>query len=200
MPEPDRAQNRVPDLGRVEAAAERLGEAELALDREVAAARSAGATWQDVAGVFGISRQAAFKRFAHATDASGESLHAAPSADVAALTRTVVAEFFAGDVAALREQMTQACARELNVGTLTQVCEEVCADVGRPLRMSVQVRGIDGAELDGTRDGQAPLPAVGRAWLHHAETDLWMHVLFNRAGKISGMVIRPEEMPETWPL
>lgn len=180
------------------AAAERLRSAEAELDRKVAAARAAGASWQDIAGVFGISRQAAHKRFAGATDASGQRLDAAPRADVAALTRTAVARFFAGDTAGLREMMTQACARELNVGTLNAVRGDVLADYGEPRKVSVSAHSPDGSPAQAP--SAAPLPAVGRARLQHQQAELWIHVLVNRAGKISGMVIRPEELPETWPL
>lgn len=44
------------------------------------------------------------------------------------------------------------------------------------------------------------LPAVGRVVLRHEAGEAWAHVLVNRDGRVSGIVVRPDDYPETWPL
>lgn len=182
-------------LGHAQAA---LEQAERELGAAVGAARAQGATWQQVADVLGVSRQAAFKRFGRASDpVTGEQLVPAPMADVAGLAHQVFTRLAAGDAQWARERMTQACARVLTRDAIQQVWREVLAENGQLEHLEASSHDVHGDELPGNT---VPLPAVGRLELAHEAGDLWAHVLVNRDGRISGMVIRPGEVPETWPL
>lgn len=179
-------------------AAKALQQAERELGSAVATARAQGVTWQQVADVLGVSRQAAFKRFGHAVDpATGEQLVPAPTADVAALAEQVFGHVAAGQAQWVRERMTQAAARGLTRRVIKQVWAEVLASYGQLERIEASGHSIDGEPL---ADGPVPLPAVGRLVLHLEAGECWAHVLVNRDGRISGMVVRPAGAPETWPL
>ncbi|GAA1388357.1 hypothetical protein GCM10009599_01390 [Luteococcus peritonei] len=179
-------------------AARELERAERGLGAAVARARAEGATWQQVAEVLGVSRQAAFKRFGHAVDpATGEQLVPAPTADVAGLAVEVFEHIARGEADLARERMTQACARELTRGRIEAVWREVVAGYGALEELSSSGHHLDGEAVDGH---QVPLPAVGRVELRLEAGECWGHVLVNRDGRVSGMVVRPGGMPETWPL
>lgn len=186
------------DLTRLADARDALAAAEQGLRDAVAAARDAGHTWQDVADVLGVTRQAAFKRFAHPVDPhTGEHVNPVPPVDVATLARDVAAHLADRDVAWVRSRMTHLCARELSVGRLRAVLDEVDAAYGA----TRQVEPGSAHTLDGTPLPSGPVepPAVGRALSRHDGGDVVTHVQVNRSGTIVGLTLRPPAT-ETWPL
>lgn len=164
----------------------------------MAAARAGGATWQQIADVLGVTRQAVFKRFGHAMDpVTGRDLIPAETADVAALASDCFERLAAGDIASVRARMTQSCARALTMSVISEVWGSVVEDYGPLVGAQASAHDRDGQPA---ASPQTPLPAVGRVALHFEHGRAWAHVLVNRAGKVSGLMIRPEETPESWPL
>ncbi|MEL4357261.1 MULTISPECIES: hypothetical protein [unclassified Luteococcus] len=184
-------------------AQEALAAAERRLAESVRRARDEGRTWQQIADVLGVTRQAAFKRFGHPTDPqTGEPLHPHPALDVAGLTAEAFRLFLDGELEQVRSRMTQVCARELSKRRIAAVHDEVLAAYGERAEVaavSVHIptgeRLSDGAvELVGGRPS-----AVGRVLLRFEAAELVGHAVINRAGRIAGMTVRPVEL-ETWPL
>lgn len=186
-------------LDAIAQALDRLSRAEQDLHDSVRQARSQGRTWQEVADVLGVTRQAAFKRFGHPTDpVTGAVLEITTPIDLEALTREVVADLGAGEFGQLRSRMTQACSRQLTARVVAGVWSDVLGSYGDPLA----VRTVDCHTPAGERLTEGPVhaPAVGRAELVHEHGELVLKVQVNRDGRITGLVIRPSSAPETWPL
>lgn len=185
--------------GAIERAARDLVDAERALHDAVTTARGQGRTWQQVAEVLGVTRQAAFKRFGHPTDPStGEPLDPPPLLDAGVLAAEVFTDLAQGLVERVRERMTHACARELTRRRLTETWSSVLEFVGELMRVAAS----SSHTADGTRlpDGPVGLPAVGRCELAHEHGVMVGRVMVNRSGRIVGMVVRPGGVEETWPL
>lgn len=187
-----------PSLAAIDLAQHALDQAERGLRDAVRSAREAGRTWQEIADVLGVTRQAAFKRFGHPTDPeTGEPLRPRPSLDVAELAAETFRLFVGGELEQVRSRMTQACARELSKRRIAAVHDDVLAAYGDPT-------GVDapsGHALTGERlpAGTVDLPAVGRALLQFENSELVGHAVVNRDGRIAGLTIRPLDL-ETWPL
>lgn len=186
-------------LDAIATARDDLSRAEQALHDSVRRARVEGCTWQEVADVLGVTRQAAFKRFGHPTDPeTGAVMETVPPLDLASLVRDVVADLGAGDFGRLRSRMTQACSRQLTAGLVAQVWSDVLGSYGDPVSaLAVTCHAPTGGRLG---DGPVVGPAVGRVELRHEHGELLLKVQVNRNGRITGLVIRPSSAQETWPL
>ncbi|GAB2481218.1 hypothetical protein GCM10027030_14020 [Luteococcus sediminum] len=186
-------------LDAIAQALDRLSQAEQELHDSVRRARSQGRTWQEVADVLGVTRQAAFKRFGHPTDPeTGDALETVPPVDLPSLTREAAADLGAGDFGRLRSRMTQACSRQLTARVVSSVWSDILGSYGDPVAIgSVGCHGPAGERLP---EGPVRAPAVGRAELVHEHGELVLKVQVNRNGRITGLVIRPSSAPETWPL
>ncbi|MEL4504074.1 hypothetical protein AAEX63_04450 [Luteococcus sp. H138] len=192
-----------PSLAAIGLAQQALDQAERGLHDAVRAARDAGRTWQEVADVLGVTRQAAFKRFGHPTDhQTGEPLHPRPAVEVAGLTAQTFRLFVDGELEEVRSRMTQVCARELSRRRISAVHAELLTAYGEATEVAEpSAHTMAGERLpDGVVElGAGQRSAVGRVLLRFEADELVGHAVINRDGRIAGLTIRPVEL-EGWPL
>lgn len=176
-------------LAKVRAAAVRLRHAEDSLHTAVLDARRAGATWQDVGSVLGITRQAAFKRFGHPVDPdTGLALPAGPQLFPARLLDQVVQRLSDEQYGSVRDMMTKRCSRELSVPRLRAAWVDVLTEIGQLERWSERQLRVAGVS-------KPPQPTQGpfvvRALLEHEAGECVIHISVNRAGSVDGLLLAP---------
>ncbi len=130
----------------------------------MAAAHAAGASWADVGGVLGVSRQAAFKRFATTPDPrTGAPMGRRGAPAVAALAERAFRLLADGDLRALRAMMTPDTAEVLDAGRIADTWARAVADTG-PL-VDAEVTGVrhpDGTPLGAGETSTGTLVGVVR--------------------------------------
>lgn len=184
-------------LRRLTLARQTLEAAQVAVDDEVAAARADRASWAEIGDALGVSRQAAFKRFASPRDPrTGRAMKGSSATDLLALTVKVFELLDHGDVDALVGLMTPEAAVVLTPELLLDTWAKVVADTGR----LVQVRpgGVDlpdGTRLPAPMDGDAPSRVLGSAVGHvelRCEAGEWLgRVAVDLDGRVAGILVLP---------
>lgn len=165
--------------------------AEHHLTRTVAEARARGVAWQAIGDVFGISRQAAFKRFGtHPTDPSGETM-TRPLIDIQERTEQVFALLSAGDYAAVKALMTFSTSRALTRKKVMSVWDQVVATSGAFESCSgTRIQTSDGRNVVLQQINQYLSGGlVCQTQLNHEAGEWVGRVAYNGAGKITGMLI-----------
>lgn len=160
------------------------------LQELVAAARSNGVSWQDIGGVLGVSRQAAFKRFG----AKGEGeTGGAPAIDLSDRTSEVFEHLDAGDYEAVRAHMTYACGRALTKRKLMSVWDQVQSETGRlDACVNATVQTADGSTpLNKFANRYLSTGAIVQVTLRHEAGEWIGRVAYNGSGKITGILIAP---------
>ncbi|QIK72536.1 hypothetical protein G7070_09960 [Propioniciclava coleopterorum] len=186
-----------PTLAAILRAREAVAAADIDLGRSVTAAHDAGHTWQEIADTLGVSRQAAYKRFAHAELGDPTTTVAPDHTPTEAAARDAASLFGRDDLASLRARMTSTCARSLGVKRLRTVRAQIVDAIGAHESIgAATLHHLDGEPLR----GRAPGPIVGRVVLHHEEGDAVAHVALNRRGRVLGITVRIAGAPESWPL
>lgn len=191
-----------------EAALAAAARAEQELVDAVHAARRAGLSWQQLADLLGVTRQAAAQRFGEEAGTPGPvpassplSLHGG-SADAPVTQRAghlgahLVERLLARDLGAVRELLSSTARRQLTREVLGALADEVPDLVGT-------VRHVELTTVR-TPEGHPPrsesLPLVARLELVAEHGRPVAHVLVGRAGSVGGLSIRPSDAHETWPL
>ena len=157
------------------------------LRSSVAAAREHAVSWQAIGDALGISRQAAFKRFADAEPRDADDA----IASLIATTESVFARLSAGDYESVRNQMTFVCSRALTKRKVMGVWADMEAGTGRFLRCSdtqeATPAGRDAVErFLNTHVGAL---TVVQSRLHHESGEWIGRVAYTRAGKIAGILV-----------
>lgn len=172
-----------------------------ALTTIVVAARHAGVSWQVIGDALGVTRQAAFKRFGPATEATKEGTDMTDqSIDLMERTRDVFERLNAGDYEAVRAEMTYTCARKLTKRTVMAVWDQVVRDTGQLEACDeLTVRTPDGTNALGKfANRHLSTGAIVQTTLRHEAGDWLGRVAYNSSGKITGLLIAPlgaEDLP-----
>lgn len=163
----------------------------------VATARADGASWAEIGDALGVTRQAAFKRFASPRDPrSGQAMTSSSTTDILVLTTRVFELLDAGDVDTLRALMSPEAAAVLTPDALLGTWARIVADTGR----LVQVRpgGVDlpdGTRLPPLLGVDAPSRVVGSAVGHvelQCEAGEWLgRVAVDLDGRVTGVLALP---------
>lgn len=163
----------------------------LRLDALVVEARSRGVSWQSIGDALGVSRQAAFKRFAGAIERSPDG--ATQSIDLIDRTVSVFEALSAGNDDAVRGLMTYTCARALTKRKLQAVWNEVTSLSGELERCTgTTVRTADGRTvIEKFANRHLLTGAVVHTSLQHVDGEWVGRVAYNSAGKITGILIAP---------
>ena len=159
------------------------------LSELVAGARSQGASWQAIGDVLGVSRQAAFKRFAK--DEGG--VKPAQTTDLLERTSLVFAHLDAGDYESVRAHMTYTCGRALTRRRLMGVWDQVRSESGG-LEACVDptVQTADGSTpLSAFANRHLSTGAIVQVTLRHEAGEWIGRVAYNGSGKITGILIAP---------
>lgn len=178
-------------LAQVRAAAEQLEASRLALTEAVRRARAAGATWAEIGDLLGITRQAAYKRFATPTDPrTGDLMHARTHAHTADLTTSAFELLNAGDIDALHAMMTPDTARELTAELLTDIWARVVGEMG-PLVACTDhgLADLDQSPIDPTEPVLGSV--VGYCTLECEAGELTGRVAFDDRDRVIGMLALP---------
>jgi len=115
------------------AAQAELERSKRSLKQAVQEARANGRTWADIGQALGMTRQAAFKRFGHATNpADGEPISGGDMSidQVRTLTEQVFQLISSGDYASLEELLHPDVRSELSEGLVMDTWSRVLAEVG----------------------------------------------------------------------
>ena len=174
-----------------------LEAAQVALEDGVAAARADGASWAQIGDALGVSRQAAFKRFASPRDPrSWGDMTGSSVTDLVSLTARVFELLDRGDVDTLVGLMSPEAAAVLTPTKLLGTWAQVVADTGR----LVQVRpgGVDlpdGTRLPPATSGDGPVRVLGSA-VGHVELgceagEWWGRVAVDLDGRVVGILVLP---------
>lgn len=175
----------------------RLEAAQVAVEDGVSAARADGVSWAQVGDALGISRQAAFKRFASPRDPrSGRDMTGSSVTDLVSLTTRVFELLDQGEVDTLVALMSPKAAAVLTPQVLLGTWAQVVADTGRLVQ--VCPGGVD--LPDGTR--LPPATGVGRpervlgSAVGHAElrceAGTWLgRVAMDLDGQVVGILVLP---------
>ncbi|QRO86887.1 hypothetical protein [Kytococcus sedentarius] len=182
--------------------------AEQELVDAVHAARRVGLSWQQLADLLGVTRQAAAQRFGGGpTDAPpvpGRSPlydHGGPVDDpvgdrVGRLATTALERLLEHDIATLRRLLSSTARRQLTHQVLSELAEELPDTVGPVWRLEPPTTHTP----EGAVPATGALPLVARIELVAEHGRPVAHVLVGRAGSIAGLSIRPSDAHESWPL
>ncbi|WP_049830802.1 hypothetical protein [Arthrobacter sp. RIT-PI-e] len=166
--------------------------AERHLIRTVAVARAHGVPWQAIGDVYGISRQAAFKRFGTTPpDNPGADIVTRPLIDLQERTEQVFALLSTGDYAAVKAMMTFSTSRVLTKKKVMAVWDQVVSTSGAFESCSeTRLQTADGRNVVLRHINQYLSGGlVGQTRLEHEAGDWVGRVAFNGTGKITGMLI-----------
>lgn len=194
---PDATPPRRDGLRRLAVARRTLESAHVAVEDGVAAARADGASWAEIGDVLGVSRQAAFKRFASPRDPrSGRAMTGTSVTDLLALGTRVFELLDDGAVDTLRGLMSPDAAAELTPELLLTTWARVVADTGR--LVGVDPAGVDlpdGTRLPPPTDGDDPSRVLGSAVAHvelRCEAGGWLgRVAVDLDGRVAGVLVLP---------
>lgn len=167
------------------------------LEQSVAVARARAVSWQEIGDTFGISRQAAFKRFGSSPsdgrsgeDKGSESL-SMPTIDLTSRTEQVFRHLSRGDYAAVKSMMTFTCSRLLTKKKVMSVWDEVIVTTGQFETCSQTImQTSDGTNVIAQKLNQhLSSGLVGQTRLTHEGGEWLGRVAFNGAGKITGILL-----------
>lgn len=162
------------------------------VENSVAVARARGVSWQTIGNVFGITRQAAFKRFnnAPATD-QGEEIMTKPIIDLTSRTEEIFQHLSKGDYGSVKSLMTFSCSRILTRKKVMGVWEQVVADTGRFESCSnTTIQTADGTNVVAQKLNQYLGGGLtGQTQINHEAGEWLGRVGYNGAGKITGILI-----------
>ncbi|MDY5402893.1 MAG: hypothetical protein SPG34_00945 [Trueperella sp.] len=134
------------ELSLIQQAHQVINVAERQLEDAVAAARNAGASWADIGGTLGVSRQAALKRFGSATSPfTGETMTATPTQDLIPIAGTFLRHIADGDADAATTMIHPQVRKQLPWSAIAPIWEAVLAEYGAFERFEdSQVVGVKG--------------------------------------------------------
>ena len=162
------------------------------LENAIAVAKVRGVSWQAIGNAFGITRQAAFKRFGTvSTTDIGEETMGNPIIDLTSRTEDIFAHLSRGDYGSVKSLMTFTCSRVLTKKKVMGVWDQVVADSGQFESCSnTTIQTADGTNvvaqklnqyLGGGLTGQTQINLEAGEWLGR--------VAYNGAGKVTGILI-----------
>lgn len=162
------------------------------LEHAVAIARARGVSWQSIGDTFGITRQAAFKRFGNTSAKStGEETMTSPIIDLISRTENVFENLSKGDYGAVKELMTFTCSRVLTKKRVMDVWKQIEAETGQFESCSnTTMQTADGKNVVAQKLNQYLGGGLtGQTQLNHEAGEWLGRVAYNGAGKITGILI-----------
>lgn len=162
------------------------------LEHAVAIARARGVSWQSIGDTFGITRQAAFKRFGNTSAKStGEETMTSPIIDLISRTENVFENLSKGDYSAVKELMTFTCSRVLTKKKVMDVWKQVETETGQFESCSnTTMQTADGKNVVAQKLNQYLGGGLtGQTQLNHEAGEWLGRVAYNGAGKITGILI-----------
>ncbi|WP_018156658.1 hypothetical protein [Demetria terragena] len=184
--------NQPEPLARIRASDDAFAAARVDLAQSVTAAREAGHTWAEIGDVLGMTRQAAFKRFATSIREAKVSSVRTTKALFEAAERAV-RQLDSGQIATLRKSLTPHALDVISEEALRTAWAETTAAIG-PLRavelLTVEQSGVAVAEDVPMVKG----PAVVCMALVHQGGDWQAKVAFDDGDQISGLLVIPPDV------
>lgn len=162
------------------------------LEESVAVARARGVSWQDIGNTFGITRQAAFKRFGTMASATpDEGKLGNPIIDLTSRTEEVFERLSKGDFGFVKSMMTFTCSRALTKKKVMSVWDQVIADSGGFNSCSnTTIQTADGTNVLAQKLNQYLSSGLTvQTQLNHEAGEWIGRVAYNGAGKITGILI-----------
>lgn len=162
------------------------------LESSVAVARARGVSWQEIGNTFGITRQAAFKRFGTvSTTDIGEETMVSPIIDLTSRTEDIFAHLSRGDYDSVKSLMTFTCSRVLTKKKVMSVWDQVVADSGKFESCSnTNIQTADGVNVVAQKLNQYLGGGLtGQTQINHEAGEWIGRVAYNGAGKITGILI-----------
>ncbi len=158
----------------------------------VAIARARGVSWQAIGESFGITRQAAYKRFGTpATTDRGEVTMSKPTIDLIERTEKIFADLSNGDYAGVKALMTFTCSRILTKKKVMGVWEQVLTESGQFESCSeTVVQTADGRNILLQQINQYLAGGlICQSQVNHEAGEWIGRVSYNGSGKITGLLI-----------
>lgn len=162
------------------------------LENSVAVARARGVSWQTIGNAFGITRQAAFKRFGTiSTTCIGEETMSTPIIDLTSRTEDIFAHLSKGDYGSVKSLMTFTCSRILTKKKLMDVWNQVVTDSGRFESCSnTTIQTADGTNVVAQKLNQYLGGGLtGQTQINHEAGEWLGRVAYNGSGKVTGILI-----------
>ncbi|PQZ93735.1 hypothetical protein CQ018_08760 [Arthrobacter sp. MYb227] len=162
------------------------------LEESVAVARARGVSWQDIGDAFGITRQAAFKRFETISAATPrEGTMGNPIIDLVSRTEEVFGHLSKGEYGSVKSLMTFTCTRALTKKKLMGVWDQIVVGSGRFGSCSnTTIQTADGTNVLAQKLNQFLAGGLtGQTQLNHESGEWIGRVAYNGAGKITGILI-----------
>lgn len=162
------------------------------LESSVAVARVRGVSWQDIGNAFGITRQAAFKRFGTASTTDiGEETMGNPLIDLTSRTEDIFMHLSKGDYSSVKSLMTFTCSRLLTKKRVMSVWDQVVADSGAFESCSnTIIQTADGTNVVAQKLNQYLGGGLtGQTQINHEAGEWLGRVAYNGAGKVTGILI-----------
>ncbi|MGP5022951.1 hypothetical protein ACTXIU_15330 [Glutamicibacter arilaitensis] len=162
------------------------------LESSVAVARARGVSWQAIGNAFGITRQAAFKRFGTiSTTGIGEETMANPIIDLTSRTENIFEHLSKGDYGSVKSLMTFTCSRVLTKKKVMDVWDQVVADSGQFESCSnTTIQTADGTNVVAQKLNQYLGGGLtGQTQINHEAGEWLGRVAYNGAGKVTGILI-----------
>jgi hypothetical protein len=153
---------------------------DVALHAAVDRARAAGQSWSGIGKVLGTTRQAAFQRFGRAAGPhTAAPLVPAVAPELADRAAALLRCFVAGRWEEVRQDFSEVLREHLDAGRLARGWAQTAALTGRYERMGEPVAYRVGA------DTAVDIP------LYFEAGDRTGRVVFDRAGQVAGLFLRP---------
>ncbi|MGP5581684.1 hypothetical protein ACTXOF_14315 [Glutamicibacter arilaitensis] len=162
------------------------------LEESVAVARARGVSWQDIGTTFGITRQAAFKRFGTVSAAMPDEGNVGnPIIDLTSRTEEVFEYLSKADYGSVKSMMTFTCSRALTKKNVMGVWDQVVADSGGFKSCSnTTIQTADGRNVLAQKLNQFLAGGlIVQTRLNHEAGEWIGRVAYNGAGKITGIII-----------
>ena len=162
------------------------------LESCVVAARARGVSWRAIGNAFGITRQAAFKKFGSvSTSEIGEETMGNQIIDLTSRTEDVFTHLSRGDYGSIKTMMTFICSRILTKKALMGVWSQVVEGTGKFESCSkTTVQTADGTSVVTQRLNQFLAGGLTGQTQINCEAGEWLgRVAFNGSGKVTGILI-----------
>lgn len=162
------------------------------LENSVAVARVRGVSWQAIGNAFGITRQAAFKRFGTiSTTDIGEETMGNPIIDLTSRTEDIFEHLSRGDYGSVKSLMTFTCSRVLTKKKVMDVWDQVVTDSGQFESCSnTTIQTADGTNVIAQKLNQYIGGGLtGQTQINHEAGEWLGRVAYNGAGKVTGILI-----------
>lgn len=176
-------ENSDPLLERVREAQTAVTAASRSLEDAVGSARLAGATWQQIGTILGVTKQAASQRF-HATPVYNASSLDQIQKELQQIADEVFAALAHSDIERVHALMTYAAARLLSKRKIFKVWNSVVDSVGPFIEVQRSVIEWTGSQY------------VLTFRLRHDHGEPVGQIAFNKAKKITGLVIYLDDSTE----